>query len=142
MITVDQVLNQKGRRIYSVAHDAPVIEAIRNMALHHIGALLVMESEQLRGIISERDYARKIVLLGRSSADTLVREIMSSPVITIGPHASVEAAMRQMTDRRIRHLPVVESGRVLGVLSIGDLVRSVIEDQRHLIEDLQQYIQG
>ena len=142
MMTLHQLLEGKGRQVHAIGPDEPVLEAIRLMAEHHIGALLVIERDVLRGIVSERDYARKIVLKGKSSADTPVREIMSSPVITITPQASVEDAMRRMTDRRIRHLPVMQGDRVTGVVSIGDLVKSVIEDQKHLIEDLQTYIRG
>jgi CBS domain-containing protein len=142
MVTLAQLLDNKGRQIHAVEPGAPVLEAIRLMAEHHIGALLVMEGETLRGIVSERDYARKIVLRGRSSADTAVREIMTAPVVTVPPECSVEDAMRRMTDRRIRHLPVVQGGRVTGIVSIGDLVKCVIEDQRTLIEDLQHYIRG
>jgi CBS domain-containing protein len=112
------------------------------MAEHHIGALLVMEGDAMRGIVSERDYARKVVLMGRSSPATPIRDIMTSPVISIGDDASVEDAMREMTERRIRHLPVMRGARVVGMVSIGDLVKCVIEDQRHLIEDLQTYIRG
>jgi CBS domain-containing protein len=142
MITLAQLLDNKGSSVYSVVADAPVIEAVREMAEKHVGALLVMEGTRLVGIISERDYARKCVLMGRSSADTPVRDIMSAPVVGITPQETVEDAMRVMTDRRIRHLPVIDGGKVLGVVSIGDLVKCVIEDQRHLIEDLQHYIRG
>jgi CBS domain-containing protein len=112
------------------------------MADRHIGALLVIEDGRLEGIVSERDYARKVVLSGRSSSTTAVREIMSSPVVTITPDDTVDDAMRLMTARRIRHLPVVRGGELVGVLSIGDLVKSVIEEQRHTIDDLRSYIQG
>jgi CBS domain-containing protein len=142
MITLSRLLEQKERRICKVAPTAPVIDAIRVMAQDHVGALLVMEGDALVGIVSERDYARKVVLMGRGSSDTAVSEIMSSPVETLGPDASVEDAMRAMTEKRIRHLPVTQGGRVLGVVSIGDLVKSVIDDQRHLIEDLTSYIRG
>ena len=142
MVTLQQLLDSKGHDIHAIGPDAPVLEAVREMALRHIGALLVMEGAELRGIVSERDYARKVVLLGRSSADTPVRDIMTAPVITIGSDAGVEEAMRTMTERRIRHLPVLHAGRVAGVVSIGDLVKCVIDDQRHLIEDLQHYIRS
>jgi CBS domain-containing protein len=142
MVTLAQLLDGKGREIHSIAPDAPVIDAVRAMAVKHVGALLVMDGTRLLGVISERDYARKCVLMGRSSADTPVRDIMSAPVISITPQETVEDAMRVMTDRRIRHLPVLEGNRIHGVVSIGDLVKSVIEDQRHLIEDLQTYIRG
>jgi CBS domain-containing protein len=142
MITLQQLLDRKGHTVHAVAPDAPVLEAIRLMAENHIGALLVMEGGQLTGIVSERDYARKVVLKGRSSESTPVRDIMTSPVVTIEPAASVEDAMRRMTNGRFRHLPVVGAAGVAGVVSIGDLVKCVIDDQRHLIEDLQQYISG
>lgn len=142
MMTLAKLLDDKGRRVHAIRPEEPVLEAVRRMAEHHIGALLVMEGEAMRGIVSERDYARKVVLMGRSSAATPIRDIMSSPVISIGDHASVEDAMREMTERRIRHLPVMHGTRVDGIVSIGDLVKCVIEDQRHLIEDLQTYIRG
>jgi CBS domain-containing protein len=142
MVTLGQLLDRKGHGVYAVTPQVPVIEAVRTMAEKRVGALLVMEGATLRGIVSERDYARKVVLMGRGSSDTPVSDIMSSPVVTIGPEQTVEDAMRAMTDGRIRHLPVVQGDKVLGVVSIGDLVKWVIEDQRHLIEDLRQYIQG
>lgn len=142
MTMLSQLLDSKGHEVHAVAAGASVLDAIRQMAERHIGALLVIEDGKLAGILSERDYARKVVLLGRASTTTAVREIMSTPVITAAPGQTVDAAMRLMTTHRIRHLPVVRDGRVLGVVSIGDLVKSVIEDQRHTIEDLQSYIQG
>ena len=142
MTMLSQLLDLKGREIHAVAPDTAVLEAIRVMAERHVGALLVMEGGRLAGIVSERDYARKVVLLGRSSTTTPVRDIMSAQVITIGPDGTVEEAMRLMTEHRIRHLPVVRGGAVLGVVSIGDLVKSVIEEQRHTIEDLRSYIHG
>jgi CBS domain-containing protein len=117
-----------------------VLEAIQLMADRHVGALLVMKGEELAGIVSERDYARKVILLGRSSNDTPVWQIMSSPVTTVRPEQTVEECMRIVTDRRIRHLPVVEDQRVVGVISIGDLVKAVIEEQQHTIEQLESYI--
>lgn len=140
MITVRHLLERKGRAIFHVAPEAPVLEAIRLMAEHHVGALLVMKNEALIGIVSERDYARKVILLGRSSSETPVAAIMSSPVITVGLHDTVQECMETMTQRRLRHLPVVEAGRVLGVVSIGDLVKAVIEDQQHTIQQLESYI--
>jgi CBS domain-containing protein len=142
MALVTELLKRKGYSIYSVEPDQPVLEAIRRMAEHSVGALLVMRDEQLFGVVSERDYARKIILKGRSSSDTAVRQIMSSPAITVRPDQSVAECMRLMTERRVRHLPVVESNRVVGVLSIGDLVRSVVEEQQQTIEQLEQYIHG
>lgn len=140
MRTVDQILKEKGSDLFRIGPDDPVLEAIRVMAEKHVGALLVMRGEELAGILSERDYARKVVLLGRSSADTPVAQIMSSPVTTVTRSASVNECLELMTDRRIRHLPVVENKRVLGMLSIGDLVKAVIDDQRHHIEDLERFI--
>jgi CBS domain-containing protein len=112
------------------------------MADKYIGALLVMKGSQLLGIVSERDYARKVILKGRSSAETPVREIMSASVLTVSPGDSVNHCMKLMTDRRVRHLPVVDDGRVLGVVSIGDLVKAVIEDQAQELEHMQRYISG
>ncbi|MFI4869472.1 MAG: CBS domain-containing protein [Steroidobacterales bacterium] len=140
MAIVSQLLKQKGRVIHSVAPDAPVLEAIRLMAEHSCGALLVMQGEQLVGVVSERDYARKVILKGRSSNETPVRQIMSSPVLTVRPDQSAHDCMRIMTENRIRHLPVVDANGVIGVLSIGDLVRVVLEEQQRTIADLEQYI--
>jgi CBS domain-containing protein len=137
---VRHLLDRKGRAIYSVKPDDPVLEAIRLMAEHHVGALLVMDGARLAGIVSERDYARKIILKGRSSADTPVSQIMSTPVLTVVPQSSVQECMELMTEHRVRHLPVVESGRVIGVVSIGDLVKAVIQDQQETIEQLESYI--
>ena len=140
MTTARQLLERKGRAIFSVEPKAPVLEAIRAMAAHHVGALLVMQGDTLSGIVSERDYARKVILLGRSSADTPVHDIMSSPVITVPPEASVQTCMQIMTDKRVRHLPVIEGGRVVGMVSIGDLVKAVIAEQQQQIEQLESYI--
>ena len=140
MTTVRQLLSRKGREIFSVAPDAPVLEAIRAMALHHVGALLVMQADTLHGIVSERDYARKVILMGRSSADTPVRDIMSSPVITVTPADAVTHCMELMTERRVRHLPVTDGARVIGMISIGDLVKAVIAEQKNHIEQLESYI--
>jgi len=140
MATVAQLLDHKPRAIYSVAPDAPVLEAIRLMAEHSVGALLVMQDARLEGIVSERDYARKVILMGRSSSDTPVSQIMTTSVITVEPGFSVQQCMQLMTDRRVRHLPVVAGGRVLGMLSIGDLVRAVLAEQAQTIEQLEHYI--
>ena len=140
MTTVRQLLDRKDRAVFSVGPEAPVLEAIRAMAEHHVGALLVMKGEALAGIVSERDYARKVILRGRSSSDTPVRDIMSSPVLTVTPDASVQECMQLVTDRRVRHLPVVEAGRVVGMISIGDLVKAVIAEQQQQIEQLESYI--
>ncbi|MEP7247130.1 MAG: CBS domain-containing protein [Gammaproteobacteria bacterium] len=140
MATVRHLLNRKGRSIFSVGPEDPVLEAIRLMADKHVGALLVLKGDELVGVVSERDYARKVILLGRSSSATPVWQIMSSPVVTVSPEQSVDACMRLMTEKRIRHLAVLESGSIAGVISIGDLVKAVIEDQQHTIEQLESYI--
>jgi CBS domain-containing protein len=140
MTTVRMLLDRKGRAIFSVEPQASVLDAIRLMAEHHVGALLVMRAAALEGIVSERDYARKVILRGRSSADTPVRDIMSSPVLTVSLETSVDECMQLMTDRRVRHLPVVDGGRVVGLVSIGDLVKAVIAEQREQIEQLESYI--
>jgi CBS domain-containing protein len=140
MVNVRQLLDRKGREVFSIAPAAAVLEAIRLMAERHVGALLVMEGEALKGIVSERDYARKVILMGRSSADTPVRDIMTATVITVQPETPVEKCMQLMTERRVRHLPVVESGRVVGMVSIGDLVKAVIAEQQQHIEQLESYI--
>jgi len=140
MATASSLLKYKGRVIHSVSPNAPVLDAIKIMAEHSVGALLVMQNEQLLGVLSERDYARKVILKGRSSNETLVSAIMSSPVLTVGPDQSVNDCMRLMTEHRVRHLPVVDAGRVIGVLSIGDLVRAVLEEQQQTIKQLEQYI--
>lgn len=140
MTTALDLLAQRRGVLFSITPDAPVLDAIKLMATHSIGALLVMQGEKLLGLISERDYARKIVLLGRSSSQTAVREIMSDPVISVRPADSLDGCMRLMTERRIRHLPVLDAGRVIGILSIGDLVKAVIDDQKRTIEHLESYI--
>ena len=140
MISVSQLLEQKGRQVFSIAPGAAVLEAIRMMAERHVGALLVMEGESLSGIVSERDYARKVILMGRSSADTPVRDIMSAPVLTVSLETSVGECMKLMTDRHVRHLPVVDGARVVGLVSIGDLVKAVIAEQQQQIEQLESYI--
>jgi CBS domain-containing protein len=142
MRNVSQIIDRKGSRVVSVSREAPVLEAIRVMAEHHIGAVLVMEGGQLIGIASERDYARKVILQGRSSGDTPVGVIMSSPVVCVGPQDTVAECMSIMTEKHIRHLPVVEGERVVGVVSIGDLVKELIEEQKQEISYLQQYIAG
>jgi CBS domain-containing protein len=140
MTIVRQLLDRKGRVIFSVEPEAPVLEAIRAMAAHHVGALLVMQAGELAGIVSERDYARKVILMGRSSADTPVRDIMSSPVLTVSLDDTVQRCMQLMTDKRVRHLPVIEGGAVVGMVSIGDLVKAVIAEQQQQIEQLESYI--
>ncbi|GMV29580.1 MAG: CBS domain-containing protein [Rhodanobacteraceae bacterium] len=142
MRKVKHLLEGKGRSIFAVEPDQPVLQAIQAMADHHVGALLVMHGKELSGIVSERDYARKVILLGRSSAETPVWQIMSAPVETVSPEDSVDACMRLCTQRRIRHLPVVAEGEVVGVISIGDLVKAVIDEQAEELAHLQRYIAG
>lgn len=134
------LLEGKGDAIYSVAPQESVLAAIRRMAEHHVGALLVMDGDRLVGIVSERDYARKVILKDRSSRDTAVADIMSSPVIWVAPTTTLSECMHTVTAHRIRHLPVVDGERVVGVLSIGDLVKAVIDEQSEEIEQLQTYI--
>jgi len=134
------LLESKGNTIFSIEPDAPVLEAIKRMAEHRIGALLVMRGTTLVGVMSERDYARKILLQGRSSSQTAVADIMSPSPITVGPDTDVFDCMRLCTDSRIRHLPVVDGEQVVGVISIGDLVKAVIDAQAEEIEHLQRYI--
>ena len=142
MQLVSHLLEDKGNEVHRVSPDTPVLEAIKKMAELGIGALLVMRGDTLVGVISERDYARKVVLQGRASASTPVSEIMSANVLTVGLDSSVEECMRLCTDSRVRHLPVTDEQRVVGVVSIGDLVKAVIDDQAQEIEHLQRYIAG
>ena len=143
MVTAADLLQQKkSPAIHAIEPESPVLEAVRLMAEHGIGALLVMNGTLLAGIVSERDYARKVVLLGRSSSETPVWQIMSSPVHSVEPDATVQQCMQIVTEKRVRHLPVMRAGRVLGVLSIGDLVRAVLEEQQRTIEQLEHYIHG
>jgi CBS domain-containing protein len=142
MLSVQQLLDQKPKGIFSVAPQDAVLTAIKKMAEHHVGALLVMSGDRLAGIVSERDYARKVVLLGRSAEETRVEAIMTAKVVTVTPRQDAHDCMRLMTDMRIRHLPVVVGERVVGVLSIGDLVRAVIEEQERTIADLESYIRS
>ncbi len=140
---LEMVLRQKGNAVVSIRSDASVYSAIEMMAEKQVGALLVIDEGQLSGVISERDYARKVILKGRSSKETLVREIMTGSPITIGLEASVDDAMRIMTANRIRHLPVLDAERrVAGVLSIGDLVNWILTSQHETIEHLERYISG
>lgn len=142
MITVSQLLDGKGRKVTSIAPDESVLRAMQVMAVQEIGALLVMDRGQLVGVISERDYARKVILMNRSSRDTPVGDIMSSPVHSVLPTDTVHHCMQVMTERRVRHLPVVADGEVQGVLSIGDLVKALLQDQSEQIQQLQRYIAG
>ncbi len=140
MLTVRQLLERKPAAIYTVDAEDPVRVAIQLMADHHIGALPVMRGADLAGIVSERDYARKVVLLGRNSTQTQVWQIMTAPVTTVGPDDTVQHCMTLMTDRRFRHLPVVADGTLAGMISIGDCVRAVIEAQQNEIDELKRYI--
>ncbi len=142
MRLVKHLLDGKGSDIFSITSAAPVLDAVRMMSERGVGALLVMDGTKLVGIVSERDYARKVILNGRSSKDTAVSEIMSAPVQTVAPGDTITHCMKQVTINRIRHLPVVENGNVIGVLSIGDLVKAVIDDQAEQLEHLQKYIAG
>ncbi len=142
MQTVSQLLRVKGSQIFSVAPSDSVLCAIEIMADRHIGALLVMQQGSLVGIISERDYARKVILKNRSSHDTPVSDIMTSPALTVTPTDTIHHCMQIMTEHRFRHLPVMESGRVVGMLSIGDLVKAVMEEQSLHIAELERYIAG
>ena len=137
---VSHLLAEKGREVWSIEADQAVLAAIQVMADRHVGALPVLRDGDLVGIVSERDYARKVVLLGRSSSDTRVAQIMSSPVRTVASDATVQYCMELMTEHRIRHLPVVDSGRLVGMISIGDCVRAVIEDQAETIRHLERFI--
>lgn len=142
MRNVRDILETKGHDVWSIEPMALVYDAMKLMADKEIGALLVMEGTTLAGILSERDYARKIILQGRSSLTTEVREIMTSRVVCAGPERSIEECMALMTDKRIRHLPVVEAGQVCGMISIGDLVKAIIAEQQFIIQQLERYITG
>lgn len=142
MTTVRQILGTKGREVWSVSPDTTVYDAIKLMAEKNVGALVVLVEDLLRGIISERDYARKVILKGKSSKEIPVKEIMSTDVVTIQPHQSIEECMALMTIRRIRHLPVLESNKLVGVISIGDVVKAIISEQEFVIKQLENYITG
>ena len=139
---VRSVLHHKGREIYSIDPEASVYEALETMAGRRVGALLVMSDGRLAGLVSERDYARKVILKGKSSRDTSVREIMTAPPVTVTPAETVDECMRLMTEHRIRHLPIVENEWVLGIVSIGDLVNWIISAQEQAIHQLHSYIAG
>ena len=140
MSQVKHLLESKGSSVFSITPDAPVLDAIKHMAEHRVGALLVMRGDELVGVLSERDYARKVILQGRSSSQTAVSDIMTGKPLTVGPDTDVFECMRLCTDSRIRHLPVVDDNAVVGVISIGDLVKAVIDAQAEEIEHLQRYI--
>ena len=136
------LLDTKGKDVYSLSPEDSVFQAIETMATKSVGALLVLQEEKLVGIVSERDYARKVILKGRHSKEALIREIMTSPVTYISPACTVDEAMALMTEKRIRHLPVVDGERVVGVVSIGDLVKHIIDEQAATIGHLHAYITG
>jgi CBS domain-containing protein len=140
MKTVKQLLQSKGRTVHAVAPQVSVLDAIKLMAEKGIGALVVLDDGRLAGMLSERDYARKVILRGRSSQDTAVREIMTDKVVTVSSDQTVEDCMALMTEKRIRHLPVLDAGRLSGVVSIGDLVKEVIADREETIKQLESYI--
>lgn len=142
MKTVAQLLQTKSPELYTIEPTASVLDAIKIMAQEKIGALLVMENEKLRGIITERDYARKVILEGKSSHDTPVEEIMTPKAICARPNQNIEECMAVITEKRVRHLPVIEDNRVVGIISIGDLVKAIIEEQQFIIEQLEHYISG
>jgi CBS domain-containing protein len=140
MKTVRDILNVKGLDVWRIGPDATVFDALQLMAEKEIGALVVMEEDRVVGIVTERDYARKVILQGRSSPTTLVKEIMITPVVHTYPGQPIEECMAVMTEKRTRHLPVIEEGRLIGIISIGDLVKSIIADQKFIIEQLERYI--
>ena len=143
MKSVAQVLKSKTRQtVEAVAPSTSVFDAVKLMAEKNIGALLVLDGQRIAGIVTERDYARKIVLLGRSSRETPVGDVMSSPVMYVRPDQTNEECMALMTDNRVRHLPVVDQGRLVGLISIGDLVKDIISEQKFIIEQLEHYIAG
>jgi len=143
MKNVRDILRTKAdQKLYSVTPSTTVLDALKLMAAKEIGALVVMENEQLVGILSERDYARKVALMERSSRTTEVREIMTNKVMCVSPSESIEYCMTIMTERRLRHLPVLEEGKLVGLISIGDLVKNIISNQQDMIRHLEQYIRG
>jgi len=142
MMTVRDLLAQKGNDIWSIAPDSSVYDAVKLMADKGIGALLVMEGDRLCGIVSERDYARKVMLKGRSSDKTPVKDIMTAKVLYVGQERSIEECMALMTDKRVRHLPVMEDDRLIGVLSVGDVIKGIISQQEFIIDQLENYIKG
>ena len=142
MKLVQHLLDSKGREIISIVQEASVLDAIKLMADREVGSLLVMDGDDLKGIVTERDYARKVLIKGRSSESTAVAEIMSTEVVTTTIDKTVNDCMTMMSNRRIRHLPVVDKGKVAGMISIGDLVQAIISDQQEEIEQLEQYISG
>ncbi len=139
---VEQLLAGKGRQVHTISPEASVLEALERMAEHNVGALAVTQSAELVGMFSERDYARKVILKGRASRDTPVGDSMTAKVITVTPTDDMSHCMQLMTDHRIRHLPVLEDGRLVGLISVGDVVKAVMEEQRFMIEQLESYIRS
>mgnify|MGYP001077645888 FL=1 len=142
MKLVSQLLTSKGHDVWSIAPDMTVLNALQLMADRKIGALLVLDEDKLVGVFSERDYARKVILKGKSSKDTSVGDVMSSNIVRVVPDQTTELCMNLMTEKRVRHLPVVDGDKVIGVISIGDVVKAVIADREDVIEQLEQYIAG
>ena len=142
MYTARDILREKGTQVHSILPDATVYEALKKMDQHNIGALVVVEGEQMVGIISERDYARKMILRGRHSQDTAVRDIMTTPVVTVTPDKDLEECMELFTDKHTRHLPVIEGEQLAGIISIGDIVKGIINHKEFVIEELEKYIKG
>ncbi len=142
METVRQILRRKGTTVHTISPEASVFDALRKMAETNVGALVVLEDGEVAGVISERDYARKIILVGKSSLETATREIMSQPVVCVSSKQRVYSCMALMTRERVRHLPVLENGQLAGIISIGDVVKSIIEEQEFTIEELKHYISG
>ena len=139
---VADILKAKGRDVWTVSSDSTVYDALQQMADKNVGALLVIEGGQLVGVFSERDYARKVILHGKASKDTLVKEIMSTEVFWVRPDQTIAVCMELMTNKRVRHLPVLDQGRLVGVISIGDAVKAIISEQEFAIQQLEQYITG
>lgn len=142
MQTIKQLLDTKGNNILSIDPNSSVYDAIKAMADNHVGSLLVMKNDNLVGIITERDYSRNVILKGKSSKDTPVKDIMISNVLCAKPEQSIEQCMALMTDKHVRHLPVAENDKVIGIISIGDLVKAIISEQKFMIEQLEHYING
>jgi CBS domain-containing protein len=142
MDTVLQLLNSKGNEVWTIHPDETVLDAIQKMAANDVGSLLVIENEKLVGIFTERHYARKVFLKGRHSPTTAIREVMSTHLVCVSPEQTIEECMAVMTDKRIRHLPVLDHGQLVGIVSIGDLVKSRLADQEFIIEQLVHYIHG
>jgi CBS domain-containing protein len=142
MKTVKNILRVKGSKVYSISPDATVYEALNRMADENVGAMLVFEGNNLVGMISERDYSRKTILKGRLSKETAVRDIMTTELVTVHPDDDIEECMELFTDKRVRHLPVIEKGKVVGIVSIGDIVKSIIDYKDFIIEELENYIKG